>query len=216
MKRKVKGISLVLVFSITLLLGACGNGIGRKGEQKSIYEQGLDVISLMEEMAKSENYSELYSNDPELKEIISAVGEGDYSQPKKVYRIKVPESMISVIAEMANIDSMSDSLREYVLSKAQATIATQINAAGGASMIAATSICTAGKTFVNEELTENTIYLYTYESGAPAVVSFTVGEGGAVSASGTFLFSEGFKTDTAEHIKQFFTEIAVEVTEIEK
>ena len=110
---------------------------------------------------------------------------------------------------------MSDTLKEYVTSRAQATVATQINAAGGASMIAASSVCTAGKTFVNKELKENTVYLYTFESGTPVMVSFLVGEDGAVSASGSFIFNEDFKTDTEEDMEQFFSEFGVEVERIE-
>lgn len=213
MKRAVKCSFLVLALAVVLLLGACGSGMGRK--EKSVYEQGLSVISLMAEMAKSDGYAELYSSDPELKEFLSAAGGGSYDEPQGVYGIQISESTISGVMQIAGAGEMSDTLKEYVTSRAQATVATQINAAGGASMIAASSVCTAGKTFVNKELKENTVYLYTFESGTPVMVSFLVGEDGAVSASGSFIFSEDFKTDTEEDMEQFFSEFGVEVERIE-
>ncbi len=89
MKRAVKCSFLVLALAVVLLLGACGSGMGRK--EKSAYEQGLSVISLMAEMAKSDGYAELYSSDPELKEFLSAAGGGSYDEPQGVYGIQISE-----------------------------------------------------------------------------------------------------------------------------
>ena len=41
-----------------------------------------------------------------------------------------------------------------------------------------------------DEITADTIYLYTFENAVPVAVSFTVGEGNTISASGTFLIAE--------------------------
>ena len=48
------------------------------------------------------------------------------------------------------------------------------------------------------------------------MVTFIAGDDGAVSASGSFIFNENFKTESAEAIEQFFDGISVEVQEIEK
>ena len=93
---------------------------------------------------------------------------------------------------------MSDRLRSFMEERIQAAIATEINAAGGAMLLAASSICTASKTFVCQELTENAIYLYTYGDGVPAAVSFLRGEDGSVSATASFLLDESFPADDPE------------------
>ena len=215
MKRAKKSMSLVLALSMVFLLAACSNNARESSDNKTIYEHGIELISLMEEMAESETYFALYSGSPELQEIVSVVGSGDYAEPKAVYKIKIADDMLSGMAEVESAGGLSDTLKEYVVSRAQAAVVSQINAAGGANMLAAASICTAGKTFVSDELTENAIYLYTYENAVPAIVTFTTGENGAVSASGSFIFYEDFKTDTAGDIEQFFAEIGAEVEEID-
>ena len=69
----------LVIFSVILILSltACGS----KKEQSSLYEQGLEVVSLMEEMANSESYIQLFTGNTEINEIIQNIAEGDYSQP---------------------------------------------------------------------------------------------------------------------------------------
>lgn len=211
-----KTLALILALMLSLALVGCNNSSNSTEQTKSLYEHGIELISLMQEMAESDAYFTLYTANDELKEIISAAGNGDYAEPKEVYQIKISEDMISGMAEVEGIDSLSDQLKAHVISRTYTAVATQINAAGGANMLAAASICTAGKTFVSSELTENTIYLYTYENATPAIVTFVAGEGGAVSASSYFIFYDDFKTDTAENIEQFFAEIAATVEVLER
>lgn len=210
MKKVIKGISLVLTMGIILVLGACSNNTGENNSDKSIYEQGLTLIPFMEEMAESESYLTLHSGGLDLQEVVSRVSNGDYTEPKAVYQIKFSDNVI----EDENINRLSNTLKEFVTSKLQLTVTTQINAAGGQNMMVAGTICTAEKFFVNNNLTEDITYLYTYEDAVPVMVTFIVGEDGAVLASGRFIFYEDFKTDTAESIEQFFTEIGVGVKEI--
>ena len=79
----------------------------------------------------------------------------------------------------------------------------------------ASSVCTVGKTFVNENATEDVIYLYTYENALPVAVTFTIGEDQAVSASGVFVMYDGFTCGSADEIKSFFSDIIVDVTEVQ-
>ncbi len=218
MKKVGKSIFIVLVLGMVLLFGACDNA-EKNSSDKSLYEHGLDLIALLEEIAESEAYLEIYTNaSSDMYEIISTVAEGDYTDPKAVYQITISDDMLLKILEVANTDinGLSDTLKEYVKSRAQNSIVSIINNTGGAYMVAASSICTAGKTFVSDEQVGNVIYLYTYEDAVPAIVTFREGENGAVSASGSFIFYEDFKTDTEQKIEQFFAELEIEVKEIEK
>ena len=95
-----------------------------------------------------------------------------------------------------------------------ASIVSQINAMGGVENLAASSVCTVGKTFVSENASESIIYLYTYEDAAPIAVTFTVGEDYTVSATGTFILYDGFTFGSAEEIRSAFSDIAVSVTEV--
>lgn len=216
MKKVSKILSFLLALSFLFLLAACGNDNKEKGEDHSIYEHGLDLISLMEEMAESETYFQLYSVSEELRGIASEVENGNYRRPKKVYQIQVSEEAISLMADGASLDELPRDLKEYLSSRMYASLAQRINGAGGTNMLAAASIYTAGKTFVNTAFTGNAIYLYVYKDAPSVMVTFIAGDDGAVSASGSFIFNENFKTESAETIELFFDGISVEVQEIEK
>ncbi len=206
-----KIIALLLTIVMVLSLTACD----MKSGERSLYEHGLDLISLIEEMAENEEYYTLYTASPEMQEIVSVVSNGDHSQPKAVYQITIAEDMLSAMAELGTTSTLSESLQKYVAARTHNALATQLNAAGGAQVLAAASVCTASKTFVSTELTGSAIYLYTYENGVPAIVTFTSGEDNTVSATSCFIFNENFKTDSAEDVEQYFAEISAAVSVVE-
>lgn len=217
MKKIMKSFSFALILGLVLMLGACSNSSQKNHSDKSLYAHGLEVISLMEEMAENEGYIDLYSNEPSLKEILSVVKEGNFTQPKAVYKISVSNEIFSRLTELEHMDNLSAPLKKYIKSRASAVVVNQINEFGGALPLAAANICTAEKTFVSKELTEDTlIYLYTYENAVPAVVAFSAGEDNAVSAFGCFILYEDFHTETPQEIEKFFKELSAEVELVEQ
>lgn len=193
------------------LLGAY---TGTNDLSASLYQQGLSTVSVMEEMAENEDWVTLFSSNQNLASILSAVGDGDYSRPKAVYQIRLSDATVSHLTRNADLDAFSDTLQAYLRATVQSSIAAQINAKGGADALAAASACTASRIFFCDDLHENLLYLYTYENAAPAMVSFLVGEDGAVSATGLFILYDGFPTGSAAEIQQFLSSLSVEVTEI--
>ena len=59
-----KCLSVVLTLVMLVSVSACGNG--SKDSGKTLYEQGLDVASLMVEATRTEKYVEIYSSSSEL------------------------------------------------------------------------------------------------------------------------------------------------------
>ena len=118
------------------------------------------------------------------------------------------------MAELSNLGDASEELKSYLTQRVMASLMSQINAMSGVENLAASSVCTVGKTFVSESATENVIYIYAYEDTAPVAVTFTLGEDHTVSASGTFIFYDGFTCGSAEEIQGVFSDIAVNVTEV--
>jgi len=221
MKRKIISLGI----SIALIFGLCGCAAGESAQSsadKSLYVQGLEVVSLMAEMAGNEAYLEVYTSNDEVAEAVSAIGEGDYSEPKEVYQLTIPAEAILSLADMADVEKgLSDRLKKFIESKMSAAIISQINSMEGATSLAAVSICAGQKTFVSDELTENTIYLYTYEDAVPAAVVFISGEDNTVLATGYFILNENFKADMQQDIQEYFDgifmgEFSVEVKPVTK
>ena len=208
-----KAIAFVLVLVIILGLAACG-AVKEVKESKSLYAHGLEVVSMLSEMTRSENFIGIYTANSEIKDIILALGEHPYDTLAAVYAITIPEDVLMGMAELSNLGDASEELKSYLTQRVMASLMSQINAMSGVENLAASSVCTVGKNFVSESATENVIYIYAYEDTAPVAVTFTLGEDHTVSASGTFIFYDGFTCGSAEEIQGVFSDIAVNVTEV--
>lgn len=190
-------------------------------DNKSLYAHGMDIIALMEEMVQSDYYLDVMSGSSELKTMASDIAKGDYTSVKAVYKVTIPsfDKLLALLDEdFGGFSELSPGLQEHLNNRSAYTFLSQINATEGVNALAISSVLTAGKVFVNGTLTENTMYLYTFESGYPIAICFSKGVDGAVSANGTFLLSQSLSCETAEDIETFFRDIYMTCTveEIEK
>lgn len=201
-----------LAFSF-LLLAACGKKSEEQKSGKSLYEHGLELISLMEEMAGSEEYISILSTSEDIKDILLEAGKGDFSNPKTVYRITISGTGFFEMAE-ADIGQLSDTLQENIKSRMTSVFSNQINALGGTANLAASAVCTAEKVFVYPELKESQIYLYIFENAVPAVAAFTPGEDGAVSAKSSFILFDNIETYLAPETNAFLESFGVTIEDI--
>ncbi|MDE5557420.1 MAG: hypothetical protein K2J32_06970 [Ruminococcus sp.] len=212
MKKAIKTAIATIVLVSVLGLSACGNSKSNP-ETKSLYAQGLEVVQLMNEMIQSDEYINAIATDS-LKPTIQELADGNYSKPKAVYSIYASDKEIAKLVEFKEFDNISDNLKSFVSSKFCNSLINLINSRGGAEDVAVAGICSAGKTFVNENVGENIIYLYTYDDAVPIAVTFITGDDNSVSANGVFVMYDEFTCNSADEIKEFFNYITVEVTEI--
>lgn len=208
---------LAVLLSVVMLLSlcACGGATSTKADEKSLYEHGLDVIAVMSEMTQLESYVETYTGSGEIKEIVQTIGEEDYTSPKAVYAITASAEQIAAYAGVDTLEGASDALQHTMENKFIVALISQVNGMAGAMNLAAASVCTSGKTFVSDEISESVVYLYTYEDARPVCVTFTCGEDSTVSATGMFMMYDKFTCDSAEEIEEFFGEVGVKVSEVQ-
>lgn len=219
--------ALLLGLALAVSLTACGSRpqggqpsqsnppSQSQADGKSLYDHGLEVVNLMAEMARSETYLSLLSPSPEAAALLTDAGQGSFSTPKAVYRITVPISASTAfIAADAGVDldGLSPTLRTTVENRLLPALLTQINAQAGSTVLMASSICTAQTFFVSDELTENVIYLYTFDGAVPAGVTFIAGEDGAVSASGMLLLNSRF--DFSQDFLEYVDALGITVEEV--
>lgn len=208
----LSGLAAMIVLIMIFNLSACSKE--SHAETKSLYAQGLEVVKLMSEMAQTEEYAGIYTESNEIRTVIQNISSGDFSSPKAVYAISIADDDLAAMAELGNLDNASEELKNYIMQRTFPVLITQINAMSGTTNLAVSSVCSVGKTFVNENATENVIYLYVYENAVPVAVIFTVGENHAVSASGMFIMYDGFTCGSADEIKSSFRYITVDVSEV--
>ena len=207
-KRIIIILTAVIIFGMT----ACGT----KKEQVSLYEQGLEVVALMDEMADSQSYVQMFTGNTQISELIQSNTNGDYSKPQVVYEVMLQKDNYQGLLENEETQTtMSDELKGIISKKVNASVITQLNAYGGSENLAASTICTAGISFVNSEVKEDVIYIYVYENTAPVAVIFLKEGNDIVSANGTFMFGEELANLTKESISQLFEGLHVTVREVE-
>lgn len=218
MKRTIKRALMSLAGAAALMLAlglsACGDS-GSSGETKSLYAQGMEIIQLMSEMTQSETYTTAYTDNEGVRAVVQAIADCDYTSPKAVYALSAADEDLEALVKLIDLGDASGDLKAFFTQRAFSSLMTQVNSRGGAEILAASSICSVEKTFVNGDVKENVIYLYTYDDAVPAAVTFLVGEDQAVSGRGTFVMCDAFDCDSEEGIKSFFSGILdVEVAEV--
>ena len=195
----------------------CACGGGRAGTQDagdiSLYDRGLAVIDIMAEMTESEAYIGLTTANDGIRAIIQNDLAGEHEEPEAVYFISIPEEQLRAwwdLAEMEETGEMSQELWTFLRQGILASVPSVINGMAGVEELAAANACMAQKTFAVKNEIQDVTYLYVYEDAAPAAVTFTAGEDGTVSASGTFLLQDEFSCGSAAEIEAFFEGIGVE------
>ncbi len=179
---------------------------------KSLYQHGMDVVALMDEMLQNDFYLEAMSGSSDIQAKAEELARGNYSNPKAVYQITpLPFTSLMVLleGETDGLEELSPTLLAHLDTKSAPALLNRLNAMDGALTLATTAAFTAGKTFVSGMVTENIIYLYTFETGYPIAIIFTKGEGGAVSATGTFLMTDTISTESLDKLKSSLQELAM-------
>jgi hypothetical protein len=205
MKHGKKSLAIVLSLASILFLSAC-NGHGGPGNQRSLYERGLSIVSLMDELA-----GEPLTTSPELISALSAIEQGDHSVPKAVYKITVSDENLLFLMASQGIQGNSDRVKQYIKQRALSAIISRLNSEAGTTALAASSVCSATEAFVYNDLSENAIYLYTFEDAVPAAVTFIKGVDGAVTATGSFLLNNSHSYDSEQEIKELFDFVSADV-----
>ena len=169
----------VMVITALISITACNSK-----KEDTLYEHGLDVIEKMDTLAESPEWQK--SAQESLGAKLAEIGKGDYTTPDTVYELKFANEILFIQAEIAYA---SDEVKSILKPRLPMTFISQVNARGGAETLAASALCTAGKSFVYDGLEEDTMYIYSFENGISVAVSFTKGEDSSVSASGTFILN---------------------------
>ena len=209
--KRIMATALALVFFISL----CACNSSNITDSKSLHEHGLDVIDVMVEMTRNNEYVDIYTGSTEIKTVVQKIAKGNFDKPKAVYKVSMQESDLLTMAQISDVSGISKELTNTITQRVFATLVTQLNGFAGVHNLAASSVCSAGKTFVSDEISTNHLYVYTYENAVPVAVTFTIGEDNTVSASGMFILYEDFTCNSAQEIKEFFSEMPMEVTESE-
>lgn len=195
--KKLTGI--LIICCLTLMLTACNAAKEKNDKPKTdsdmLYNKGLEMVSLLDEMAASEEYRTLFTPD-QLNHIFEELVKGDYENCIAVYQVSISDTQLLSFLTLSGLepDAFSDNLLSQITQKSYSSFFSQLVARqSGAEALAVSGILACGSLFVYEDLKECTMYIYEYTDSYPVVVYFYPGEDGAVLATANYILLDDLK-----------------------
>lgn len=144
----MRKMMLVILIALTVFLSMGCDKQVKEENKESLYEHGLEVIHLMSEMAQSTAFSNTYTGNESILNIIHKIGDGNYEEIKKVYMISFDKKNLENMTELAGVVGMSDELKGYTMQRMITAIVSYINAYSGAEKLSAASVCAASNNMI--------------------------------------------------------------------
>ena len=140
-------------------------------------------------------------------DLVKMIGSQDHTTPASVSQIQTDfDALMQAVGSADQVlqlpENVLNHLKKGIITSLPTMLDTQQN---NMTIIAASSLCKAGKTFVAEGLTESTMYLYVFDAAVPVFVTFVPGDDNSVSASASFvILDETASPADAEDVKALF------------
>ncbi len=189
-----------------LLVSACATPAQGKPQDLTgfLVKEGIALTGEMDKLAETKEYVALMSSAGTLGEVIDKAAAGDYTAPENAYVVKLTdEGLKKAIGAAAGETAVPENVLEILKYKVNAAMfANLINAAYGSEMVAATSVLTWGKSYIQPEgWADNTILVLEYPGEFSSMVSFTQSGEGVISA--TSVFMKNGETDIATMLTDY-------------
>ncbi len=218
-KNKVK--TWIAIFLTSVIVSGCSGSGQEPIQEVSLYDKGVALIQKLDSIAESDVYSQIMTTSPEVLEILKEIGNGEYSEPKTVYEVKISLQDMDSFQELYGGDISFEELPEELQldfrHRLVDSIPAMITASNGTDALAAVSMVTREDYFLDDKLAEEVLYFYVYEGNYWGAVTFSPHEQGIVSASGKFVAlgdQEWDKQKFEEALSSFGEFLGIEVTEI--
>lgn len=167
-----------------LLLALCAFGAAAE-EMDEYIAIGEDVVALMGEKARSEEYIALYTADPTAAEYVLGFAGAGLAGPDAIYQIRFGADFdVPLLLGDGSLDGVPEALVDELLSRIYAVIAQSYISAEGTYAIVASSVLTVTQACAGAP-EANMLLVFTYGDVA-AFVDFRGGVGDAMTVTGTF------------------------------
>lgn len=197
----MKTIKRVLFAGLLLMLMTAGFA---GAEENKLYEKGIGIAAQVKEMSENDAYLQAISGSERLLKHLESVKGVDPEHPAAVYQIRFEGDGYLPMLGLKESDIVSQTLRDDLRARSHTALIQQVNAMGGAELIAASSICTSSTNFIDEAFEGDVIYLYVYENAVPVMVAFSSGAEQIVRATGSPILCDMFTAGSQEEIQNFF------------
>ena len=158
--------------------------IAQAGERE-LMQHSLSLVSTLDVLAADPQYMEMLSSDEKITSLCASWSKPDRGEPALMVRAEA-SMMESMIVAMAGGKGMSREGREMIRWRMPEMMITAINARRGTMTMAATTACSCGMLYADDELAGSGFLLLIYPDAMPVAVSWCA-QNGAVSLSASYL-----------------------------
>lgn len=184
-------LTALLIVTLLLVSACTAPAQGKPQDLNAFFMKEAVALTVeMDKLAETKEYVALMGASGNIGELIDKAAAGDYTAPENVYVVKLTdEGLKQAIGAAAGETAVPENVLEILKYKVNAVMfANLINATDGAEMVAATSVLTWGKSYIQPEgWGENTILVLAYPGEFSSMVSFTQSGEGVISATSVFL-----------------------------
>ncbi|MBE6684400.1 MAG: hypothetical protein E7592_01960 [Ruminococcaceae bacterium] len=199
----------ILILTALIL---CISMVSCDGSSKSALDRGDEIVELVSEMVKSDEYINIMLGNVSLyDEILAEIKAMDFSKVTAIYDLKVSQDELIEImgANRGDIDKLPKSLKDRFVRGLGSSLASHINSKAGTEELVISSLFNASKCYVDKSIKENQYLLYVFESGYSMLISFIPHEDGAVTASGSLILKDMLEFDTADKVEASFIALGI-------
>jgi hypothetical protein len=205
--RKLLALAVLLAVLVCMTATGCA-------ESPDLYDIGLEVVGVMDEMVQSRDYLNLFlQNENAVKLIDTVFNTGDYDKPVSVYRLVQTDPEKWLMAQLqdeerAVLESLSPALQEQVRirMKGISLLTNQINARRGVETLSVSAVLQALLDKPELEIEEPEYYLFVFNKGVPVLVTYSWHYVGAM-----FCVLESTETESAETLQECVKPFGLEV-----
>ena len=211
---------LCLTLALCMTLGLCGCHVITKeiierdvtaADDKALYEHGMELAGLLEEMLSLPEYFEMMGGSDRLGEVIDPLMGADLSEPESAYIVTLPEEALPMLMDSAEVDmdQFSGGLRDFMERRMISSVPSILNSRQGAETLAAASILTVSDAWAGEDLELGCYLILNYPDACPVMVSFC-GDDGVVTGTAAMLIGEPLEEDSIEGVSRLFDYLGID------
>lgn len=186
-------------------------------DDAALYEHGMELAELLEEMLSSPEYFEMMGGSERLGEVINPLMRADLSDPESAYLVTLSEDALPLLMDAAKVDmdQFSDGMRDFLERKMISSVPSILNSRQGAETLAAASILTVSDAWAGENLELGCYLILNYPDACPVMVSFCGGDG-VIQGTAAMLIGEPWEEDSIEGAQELFSYLGIEGTHAKK
>jgi hypothetical protein len=160
MKKAIKVLGILFLLTS---LTACS----KSGKESPLYKKGVEMTKQLNNVAKDEDYKQIFSMSPEINKIADNIRDEDFTNPKAVYEIT---GLDSISLESLKPSTAADKVIENTLASG---IVYHLNSASGSEALVISSFINVIDILEYKGMDQTKAYLYLYSGDYNSLVVFS-------------------------------------------